>query len=155
MRAYSLDLRQRVAEACDEGALSRPEIAALFLVSESWIRRLLQRRRATGSLAPQPHAGGRPASLSAAQRQRLAALVAADADATLAELARRLRVSVSVPTIWRALVQLDLPRKKSPSPPPSAIGPTSSNNARPGAGASARSTRAASSSSTRRGRISP
>lgn len=114
MRAYSLDLRQRVAEACDEGSLTRPEIAALLQVGESWIRRLLQRRRATGSLAPQPHAGGAPAALTAKQRQRLADLVAADPDATLAELAQRLRVAVSVPTVWRVLLLLGLPRKKVP-----------------------------------------
>jgi len=82
MRAYSFDLRQRVAAVCDEGVLSRPEIAELFAVSTAWIRRLLQRRRETSSLAARPHAGGVPPRLNDSQRQRLADLVAAMPDAT-------------------------------------------------------------------------
>ena len=45
MRTFSRDLRERVAAACDEGIDSRREIAERFCASESWIRRLLQRRR--------------------------------------------------------------------------------------------------------------
>lgn len=51
MRTYSSDLRERVVRACDAGHLSRVEIAAHFGVSTAWIRRLLQRRRETGSFA--------------------------------------------------------------------------------------------------------
>ena len=47
MEAYALDLRQR---AVDAGQLRRPQIA----VSTSWIRRLVQCRRETGSIAPSP-----------------------------------------------------------------------------------------------------
>jgi transposase len=58
MKTYSSDLRERVIGACDEGHFSRVEIAARFGVSTAWIRRLLQRRRATGSIAPLPHKRG-------------------------------------------------------------------------------------------------
>lgn len=34
-KAWSLDLRERVLAACDEGRLSRAEIAAQFRVGES------------------------------------------------------------------------------------------------------------------------
>jgi hypothetical protein len=54
MAAYSMDLRERVVAACDEGIDTRAEIADRFSASESWIRRLLQRRRETGSIAPKP-----------------------------------------------------------------------------------------------------
>lgn len=154
MRTYSLDLRERVAAACDEGVLNRPEIAEQFHVSTSWIRRLLQRRQASGSLAPRPHAGGRAPCLTSARRQRLADLVAADPDATLAELARRLRVPVSQSTLSRVLARLGLPRKKSPSLPTSVTAPMSPASAPPGAPASAPSTRSVSSSLTKRGRTS-
>jgi transposase len=54
MKTYSLDLRDRVVNACDKGDHTRVEIAALFGVSTAWVRRLLQRRRETGSAAPRP-----------------------------------------------------------------------------------------------------
>jgi transposase len=51
MKTYSQDLRERVVKACDAGAHTRGELAELFGVSTAWIRRLLQRRRETGSFA--------------------------------------------------------------------------------------------------------
>ncbi len=59
MAAYSMDLRERVVAACDEGFDTRAEVAERFSVSESWVRRLLQRRRETGSIAPKPRGGGK------------------------------------------------------------------------------------------------
>src|SRR5947209_9642789 len=58
MKPYSQDLRERVVRACDERRGTRAQIAELFHVSTAWIRRLLQRRRETGSIAARPHAGG-------------------------------------------------------------------------------------------------
>jgi transposase len=56
MRAYSMDLRQRVLLDCDAG-LTTPAVAAKYRISASWVRRLVQRRRATGETGPRP--GGR------------------------------------------------------------------------------------------------
>src|SRR5437868_1557755 len=58
MKTYSSDLRERVVKACDAGHLSRIEVAAHFRVSTAWIRRLLQRRRTMGSIAPISHRRG-------------------------------------------------------------------------------------------------
>src|SRR5512146_1363363 len=58
MEACSLDLRQRIVHACDKGSQTRQEIADRFQVSTAFIRRLLQRRRETGSIAARPHSGG-------------------------------------------------------------------------------------------------
>ena len=124
MEAYSLDLRQRVVAAVEADELSRSEIAELFHVSTAWIRRLLQRYRATGALTPRPRRYGPHPKLDHTCRQQLATLVAQDPDATLAELRDRLGGDVSLPTLCRALAQLGLPRKKSPSAPASRTGPT-------------------------------
>ena len=62
MRPYSLDLRQRVAQAVDRREGSLRQLAKRFLVSLSFITRLLALRRQTHSLAPRPHARG-PAPL--------------------------------------------------------------------------------------------
>jgi transposase len=56
--------------ACDQGWGSREQLAELFGVSTAWIRRLLQRRRETGSFAALPHAGGPAPQMDAARRER-------------------------------------------------------------------------------------
>src|SRR4051794_13006103 len=65
------DLRERVVAACDEGLDTRAEVAERFSVSESWIRRLLQRQRETGSIAPKPRGGGQPPAFDAERAERL------------------------------------------------------------------------------------
>jgi transposase len=123
MKAYSQDLRERVVRACDEGRLSRQQIADLFGVSTAWVRRLLQRRRQTGSFAAKPHAGG-AAKMTADRCTRLVVLVATQPDATLAELRDRLGAPVHLSTVARALVRLGWVVKKKRATPPSRTGPT-------------------------------
>jgi transposase len=53
MRAYSMDLRERVLAAVDRGT-PRKEIVPTLSVSEPTIRRYLRLRRETGSVAPKP-----------------------------------------------------------------------------------------------------
>ena len=131
MEAYSLDLRRRVVAAVEAGELGRAEIADLFQVSTAWVRRLLQRYRQSGSLAPQPRRYGPPPKLDDARLHQLATLVQQEPDATLAELQQRLQADVSLPTLCRALARLGLPRKKSRSAPASRTGPTCKSAARP------------------------
>ncbi len=124
MAAYSMDLRQRVVAACDEGIDSRAEIAERFSVSPSWVRRLLQRRRETGSIAPKPRGGGQPPAFSGEAADRLRQALAASPDATLKELARVAGVACGTSATDRALKRLGITRKKSRSGPPSRIGPS-------------------------------
>ena len=113
MKAYSMDLRERVVAACDARDGTRQQIAARFSVSVSWIRDLLKRRRETGSIAPRPHGGGRPPAFAGESAQRLRAAVDADDDATLTELAEAAGVACVPSAVYRALVRLDVTRKKS------------------------------------------
>ena len=60
MRAYSTDLRGRILAAC-EGGMGTAEAAETFAVSASWVRRIKQRYRDEGEVAPAPRpAAGRP-----------------------------------------------------------------------------------------------
>ena len=88
------------------------QIARRFVVSLSFIVRLLQLHRRTGSIDPKPSGGGHPAALGPDDLERLKELVRQQPDATLKELRQRLGVSCSLTTIWRALEKLRLPRKK-------------------------------------------
>jgi transposase len=112
MKAISEDLRERILDTVQRGDGSLRQIARRFLVSVSFITRLLQLHRSTGSLDPRPHGGGNPAVLSPEDLQQLRELVQKQPDATLEELRQRLGVSCSLMTLSRALRKLGLPRKK-------------------------------------------
>jgi transposase len=111
MRAYSLDLRQRILDDCDRGHSTRG-IATKYSVSESWVRRLKQRRRLTGEIAPRTAAAGPKPSWDA-YADRLREAIRQTPDATLSELRDRLQLTVALSTLWRAVAALGLSVKKS------------------------------------------
>ena len=80
--AFSQDVRDKVFSGVDRGRTKR-EIADMFSVRESRVRRLVQQRRQHGETAPRPTGGKR---FDKIDRARLAALVAGHPDATLLEL---------------------------------------------------------------------
>jgi transposase len=89
------------------------QIARRFLVSLSFVTRLVQRHRSTGSLQPKPYGGGNPPVLGPEDLDRLRELIRQQPDATLEELRQRLGVSCCLKTIAHALDNLGLPRKKN------------------------------------------
>jgi transposase len=109
--AYSMDLRSRVLKDTDAG-LSSKELAARYHVSRAWVDALKQRRRETGSIGPRQQTTFRGRVL-AGQEERLAALIAARPDATLAELRDALPTSAALSTLWRAIDELQLTVKKN------------------------------------------
>ena len=113
MRAFSMDLRERVIAACDEGGATREQVAARFSVSVRWVRDLLKRRRDTGSIAPRPRGGGRAPAFDGAAAARLREAVRADDDATLQELSEAVGVRCCASAVHRALERLGITRKKS------------------------------------------
>jgi transposase len=146
MQAYSMDLRKRVLADSDAG-LPTKQVAEKYGVSRTWVRSLKQRRRETGEIAPRVGGGRKPKF----DRKKLAALVDAQPDATLAELRERLEVQCALSAIWKALRQLKLTYKKKRCTPPSRIDRTSRSGGRSGACGRSVSTRVNSSSSTKRG----
>jgi transposase len=107
MRAYSMDLRERVLAAVDRGT-PRKEIVRTLGVSEPTIRRYLRLRRETGSVAPKPYPK-RPFSIgqSLDQRRALWKQLEEHDDATLEKHCllweRKQGVKVSISTMSRAI----------------------------------------------------
>ena len=123
---YPMEFRVAVAAAYDECG-SSIEVAELFGCSESWVRRLIQRRDASGgSLEPLQQRRPDNRKLDDSDLQRLRQLIADKPDMTLGELAEALGNKASVPTVWRATQALDLPLKKKRHTPASRTAPTSS-----------------------------
>lgn len=111
-KAYSMDLRKRVIEACDEGQ-TIAQVSKRFRVSTSFVEKLQQRRRESGTLEPKPHGGGRQPRLSPEHDQTLRALLTAKPDTTLAELREKLGIKVHLSSLWYRLQRLGLTFKKN------------------------------------------
>src|SRR3954453_7292640 len=116
MTPYSQDLRQRIVDTIQRRDGTIRQVADRFLVSFSFVTRLLQLYRSTGSVEPRPHGGGNPAVLTPEDLRRLRELIRQQPDATLEECRTHLGTSCSLMTLSRALSQLGLPRKKKVPP---------------------------------------
>ena len=97
----SLELRERVVDAVESGA-SRREAADWFDVSPSSAIKWMQRRQATGSVAPKP-SGGSISPLEA-HAAFLFTLIARRPDLTLDEIVvvmHKRRIAGSRSAVWR------------------------------------------------------
>ena len=117
MRAYSNDLRRRIIERIQKNEETQGEIAERFSVSVSFVEKLWQRFRSSGSLEAKPHAGGRERSLKAYEAL-IRAEVKAQSDITLDELAKKVaeasgKPRIGIMTMCDELRRLKLPRKKN------------------------------------------
>lgn len=111
MRAYSMDLRVRVLEAATAGETTA-ELADRFAVSPARVRRLRQRHRQTGEVAPRTAADPRVPE-PRGHLPRIRELLAATPDMTLVELRDELKGTVALSTLWAAVRGLGLTFKKS------------------------------------------
>ena len=115
MNTYPTELRQRVVNAVDNKTGTKKEIAKTFSVSASWIRKLLQRRRETGSIEPLPRTQGRKPAFRERQLDELNNFVKRHPDATLEEIREFFvdRVNCSIVTIHNTLKGLEWCYKKN------------------------------------------
>lgn len=128
--AYSQDLRDRVIAARDRGMATR-QVARLFEVSESWVRRVMQRLRQHGETQPRPRGG---VTVVKIDMDRLRELVDQQPDATIPQLHERLGIDCSESAVGMALKRMGLTFKKRRSMPASRIGLMSPKNAHNGSG---------------------
>ena len=127
MKAYSMDLRKRVVTMCDAGRTTR-EVARVFDVSESWVRRLNQRRRDKGVICPRPSGGRRHGHFAPVHLEQLRAWLCQCPDATLMGLLGRVQremgLRCSVMAVCRAVKKLGWSLKKRRFEPTNKIGQT-------------------------------
>jgi transposase len=109
MHAYSLDLRTRVLNAIDAGQTTA-DVAERFAVSTAWVRRLTQRRRLTGEIAPRVRRARPPKLLP--HHPTIRELLDRTPDLTLEELRGELGVEVALSTLWYAVRNLGYTLKK-------------------------------------------
>ena len=122
MKAYSTDLRERAVASVESGECNIPKAARRYKVSEPSLERWLAQHRKTGNCAPLAQAGGPVRKLAAAEAA-IRAAVKAQPDVTLQELCEVVENETQIQSnssmMYRELVRLKLPRKKSRSMPAS------------------------------------
>lgn len=122
MKAYSLDLRQKIIDTYLAGDISQRQLAKRFRVALSFIEKLLKQYRETGCIAPKVRTEQTPTKLKSDQLAKLEELVIANNDATLDELRQKLKevtdVLIGRSTVARMLQKLNLTRKKKASTRP-------------------------------------
>lgn len=120
MKPYSIDLRQKIVESYENQEGSIRQLAKRFKVSPDCVRRLLKRYYTEGTIKPKSYTGGNPPMLQCQHLEVLTTLVEEDNDATLPQLAQRLKAKtnlrVSNSTISRGIKKLNLTRKKRCDP---------------------------------------
>ena len=113
MKAYSLDLRERVIKAYDEGHWTVGELAERFGVGEWWIHKLKRQRQEKGTLAPCKGRVGQPRRLQSEELDRLQRYVDKHPDATLEEIREKLANACTIVTIHNTLRRLGYRYKKN------------------------------------------
>lgn len=114
MKAFSVDLRQRILDAYDAGEGTRQQIADRFAVSLAMVKKLLVQRKATGSIEEIPKPGRTPI-FHGQLREELDAFMRDHPDATLQEIRDHFsdRVRCSHTAVANGLRYLGYRRKKN------------------------------------------
>ena len=121
MRAYSIDLRERIVQAVASG-WSPTDVATTFDIGVSTVKRYVTQQRTGGSLAPKT-SPGRPRAIPPTDEAALRAQLARSPDATLAEhraeWLKTHQTAFTISTLSRAIRRLGWTVKKSLSGPES------------------------------------
>jgi len=117
MKAYSLDLRQKIVDIYLEGKVSQRQLAKQFRVALSFVEKLLKQHRETKSIAPKVRQQQTPTKLNQEQLNVLSLIVSENNDATLNELRilleKQTGVLIGRSTLDRMLRLLKINRKKN------------------------------------------
>lgn len=117
MKAYSIDLRQKIIDVYEQEEISQRQLARRFNVALSFVVKLLRQYRVTGKITPKPFNGGVKLKLSPDDLVFLAKLIEQNNDATLDELCQMLNrdrgIDISRATMGRMTQRLKLTVKKN------------------------------------------
>jgi transposase len=121
-RAFSDDLRVRIAEADERGEGSCRMLARRFGVSWEYVRKVRRQRKENKSPARRPQSRyGVPSRMSEAVKACMLTLVKAQPDLTIAELREKIEAEQGVSASWSSVQRwgkkLGLRLKKSRSTP--------------------------------------
>ena len=116
MKAYSIEFREKIVKAYEQGDTSIRKIAAQFDVSKGFVQKLLKQKQVTGDVQPKKQ-GGSLKSVLHSHTTQLTEMVEKYPDSTLSEYCEYWlsthNQSVSPSMMCRELKKLNLARKKN------------------------------------------
>lgn len=121
MKAFSLDLRERLVAAYEARGVSFAEVGRRFDVSGKVVAKLVQQKRELETLEPQVHRRGRKPAVSGEKEAELRKHLKDHPDATVLERREALGLDCSKKTLWQTLRKLGWRYKKSRRVRPSKI----------------------------------
>jgi transposase len=115
--AYSTELRTRVIEAWKAKEGTQTQLAARFIVSLSFVKRVLRRYRTSGQTEAKPRGATLTPIVGGEVLKLVQSWIETKPDISLEELCSQLEaqaeIKVSQPTMCRAVQRLKMPRKKN------------------------------------------
>ncbi len=118
MKAYSIDFREKIVKAYEQGNTSVRKVASRFDVSKSFVQKLLEMKKTQGHVEPRQQGGVMKGELDGYSAQ-LVAMVEKYPDATLSEYCEYFGETynkwVSNSTMCRSLKKQQLTLKKKRS----------------------------------------
>lgn len=115
MKAYSIEFREKIVKAYEQGNTSVRKVASRFDVSKSFVQKLLVMKKTQGHLKPRQQGGRMKGELDGYKTQ-LVTMVEKYPDATLSEYCEywgeAYKHWVSTTTMCRALQKQELTQKK-------------------------------------------
>jgi transposase len=115
MKAYSIEFREKIVKAYEQGDTSIRKVASRFDVSKAFVQKLLSQKKIEGHLIPRKQGGSMKSELDGYSTQ-LSEMVEKYSDATLSEYCEYWGETynqwVSTSTMCRALKRQQLTRKK-------------------------------------------
>jgi len=111
--AFSIDLRQRIIKAIEEEKLTKAEVMRIYKISRTGLNYLLSHYKATGSLNPKPHGGGRRSKFQDEDIERIKKFLNKQPDATLEEILEYSGKDASLTSVHRTLKKIGYRLKKS------------------------------------------
>jgi transposase len=111
-RPLSIDLRERIVDAYDQGGISQQAVAQRFCVSVEFVKKILRQRRELGDIGPPYSNYGRKPKITESHRQRMTELIKEQPDLTLEEIGQRLGLSCTIQAIHYVLKEMGISYKK-------------------------------------------
>jgi transposase len=111
-KALSLDLRERIVEACEGKEGTREEVARRFKVSLGMVKKLLMQKKRTGDVGARYRFCGRKGRLMSEHGEELKELILREPDVTLAEMKERLGLGCTIGAIHWMVGKMGLTYKK-------------------------------------------
>ena len=111
-KPLSIDLRERIIDAYDQGSISQQAVAQRFCVSVEFVKKLIRQRLELGDIGPQYRNCGRKPKITEGHRQRMTELIEEQPDLTLEEIGQRLGLSCTIQAIHYVLKDMGITYKK-------------------------------------------